>query len=113
MKLAEIVSVLDLQIATGEDKLDRPVNGGYVSDLLSNVMSEAGADSVWITLQGHQNIVAVAALASLAAIVVAGGAPIEPNAVQRAKQEGIILLTTTQPAFTVAGRLYQLIARPG
>ena len=35
---------------------------GYASDLLSDVIANAGKDSVWVTMQIHVNIIAVAAL---------------------------------------------------
>ena len=110
MKLAEIVQILNLKVAAGEAKLDTEVSGGYVSDLLSNVMSQAQSGSMWITLQGHPNIIAVAALAGLAAVVVAGDAPLEPNAIQKAQSQNVVLLTTPLPVFELAGRLYPLVA---
>ncbi len=44
-----------------------------MSDLLSDVYAGAKEGDLWITLQLHQNIVAVAFLNNLAGIVIVGG----------------------------------------
>jgi len=58
--LQEIVDQLGFQIRSGARRLSVPVGGGYASDLLSDVMAHAQPEDLWITLQTHQNIVAVA-----------------------------------------------------
>lgn len=108
MTVQEIVSRLGLEVIAGTDGLQRNITGGYGADLLSNVMGRAESGSVWVTMQGHQNVVAVASLVGLAAVVIAGAAPVEPQAVEKARKEGVVLLTTALPAFEVIGRLYGL-----
>ena len=67
MTVQDIIKQLNLSIVTGAD-LDRPVTGGYASDLLSCVMAGAKTGNVWITLQAHPNVVAVASLLELSAV---------------------------------------------
>jgi predicted transcriptional regulator len=111
MTVGDVVNILPLTVVAGASCLDKSVKCGYTSDLLSNVMGFAAADSVWITMQGHQNIVAVALLAGLAAVIVAGGVKLELDTVEKASSEGVVLLTTELPSFEVAGRLYELGVR--
>ena len=59
MKLSDVVKELDCTIATGDAKMDSEIAKGYASDLLSDVIGHAEEDDLWITLQTHQNIVAV------------------------------------------------------
>jgi len=99
---------LKLNVVAGRGGLAGQVTGGYVSDLLSNVMGFAAPGSIWVTMQGHQNIVAVASLAGLTAVVVAGGAAPEPETVAKAEAEGIVLMTTDMPCFELVGQLYRL-----
>jgi predicted transcriptional regulator len=106
--IQEIVKALSLKVISGQSSLDKVVSGGYASDLLSNVMGQANAGNIWVTMQGHQNIVAVALLAGLTAIVIAGGVEPDPEAVRKAETEEIVMLTTTLSAYEVVGRLYQL-----
>jgi len=73
MKLEEINRQLTLETRTRIAKLSVEVTGGYASDLLSCVMAKARAGNVWITLQSHPNIVAVASLLNLAGIIITEG----------------------------------------
>jgi predicted transcriptional regulator len=103
-----LVSSLPLTVVSASQGLDVTVSGGYTSDLLSNVMGFATTGSVWVTMQGHQNIIAVASLAGLAAVIVAGGVEPEKETIQKAEAEGIILLTTAVASFELVGQLYRL-----
>lgn len=108
MTVQELVAQLPLKVAAGQSALSTKVNGGYVSDLLSNVMGQAKAGDILVTMQGHRNIVAVAVLAGLAAVIVAGGVMPDKDTVSKADAEGITILTTELPAFEIVGRLYKL-----
>ncbi|MGI6092092.1 MAG: serine kinase [Veillonellaceae bacterium] len=106
MQISQIVSELQLEIVAGHGRLNREISGGYVSDLLSNVMGRSCAGTVWVTMQAHQNVVAVAALLDLAAVIIAGGVTPDHQTVTKAQFENIVILTTTLSAYEVAGRLY-------
>jgi predicted transcriptional regulator len=109
MKLAEIVDRLALEVRAGADQVaEKEVTGGYACDLLSYVMARAKEGNLWLTVQGHPNIVAVASLVNLAGIVVTEGARIEPATVEKADQEGVPLLATPLTSYQLAGRLYDL-----
>lgn len=108
MTVQEIAKALPLTVVSGQSNLDKKISGGYASDLLSNVMGQAQAGNVWVTMQGHQNIVAVALLVGLTAIIVAGGVQPDQDALRKAAAEEIVILTTPLPAYEVIGRLYQM-----
>jgi predicted transcriptional regulator len=108
MKLEELCHQLSLEVRAAAGKLDAEVTGGYACDLLSCVMAKAQAGNVWITLQGHPNIVAVASLINLAGIIVAEGMSIEPATLQKAEQEGIPILATSLTTYTVVCKLAAL-----
>ncbi len=113
MKLEAIVRALSLErcACAAADKLDVEVTGGYACDLLSYVMGKAKPGNLWITVQGHPNIVAVASLINLAGIVVAEGARIEPATIEKAEQEGVPILATSLATYAVAGKLWELGVR--
>jgi predicted transcriptional regulator len=108
MELREIVEALDLEVRAGRDKLNNDVRRGYVSDLLSDVIANSQANDIWVTLQVHQNIIAVASLRDLAGIVLTNGRQPQEDTVARATDEGIPLMVSTLPAFELVGRLYRL-----
>ncbi len=111
MRIAEIVELLELKVCSGAQGLANEVDGGYASDLLSDVMGNAQAGSVWITLQTHKNIMAVAGLKDLAAIVLVKGLEPDEDTAAHSNDEGIPILSTPLEAFAVAGKLYGLLNR--
>lgn len=106
MTVEEMMGKLPLTLVSGSD-LTLRVQGGYVSDLLSNVMANAQQGDVWITMQAHQNIVAVASLIGLSAVIVAGGVALEPETIAKARQQQINLFKTEINSFELAGLLYK------
>jgi serine kinase of HPr protein (carbohydrate metabolism regulator) len=111
MKLQDIISELELKILSSQEYLDRKVSGAYCSDLLSDVMGNADEGQIWITLQTHKNIMAVAALKELAAIILVKGLIPEKDVLALSEKENIPVLSTTLPAFEIAGKLYQLLEK--
>ena len=108
MTLEELVSGLSLTVRSARDRLDVEVTGGYASDLLSCVMAKAQEGNIWITLQWHLNIVAVAALLQLAGIVVTEGSCPDDATLQRANEKGVPIITTSQTTFAVVAQLAAL-----
>jgi predicted transcriptional regulator len=108
MTLREVAEKLGMKPVSALSRLSQEFTGGYVSDLLSDVMANAKAGDVWITLQIHQNIVAVATLKELSAIIIIGGRQPEKQTLAKAEEEKIPLLLSELTAFEVAGRLYQM-----
>ena len=109
MKLKKIIEKLALNLLTAQDKLDVRVSGGYTSDLLSDVIANSKEGNLWITLQTHQNIIAVAKLKDLAGIVIVNNREPDEETLKKAEEENVPLLTTEETAFEVSGKLYQLI----
>ena len=107
MNLNNIVKEFGLEVKTGSDRLDREVTGGYVSDLLSDVLAHADEGMLWVTLHIHQNIVAVAAHKDLAGIILVQGRDPEKETVTKAEEEGIPIMVSSLPAFELVGRLYK------
>jgi predicted transcriptional regulator len=113
MNLETIVQSLHLKVKSGEGILNVEVRGGYVGDLLSDVMANSHKGDLLITRQVHQNIVAVASLNELAGIVLVQGAEPAAETLEKAAREKIPLLVAELPAFEVAGRIYQMIEARG
>lgn len=109
MLLKEVIEKFGLKVLSGEENLGLEVTGGYCSDLLSDVMGNADEGQIWITIQVHKNIVAVAALKELSAIVLVKGLKATEDAIEAAREQGIPILQTDEPAFEIAGKLYNLI----
>jgi len=107
MQVKMLVNSLRLEVKAGNDQLHQEVTGGYAGDLLSDVIAHSVRGNVWVTIQTHPNIVAVASMKELAAIILAGGREPDPETLKKAEEEGIPLLISLLPAFELVGRLYQ------
>ena len=79
-----------------------------IIEKLNCVMSGAPHGSIWVTLQAHTNIVAVAALLELAAVIITEGAAPDENTIKKANDEGITLLSSPASTFSIIARLTKL-----
>ena len=86
MKITDVIRELGLKVLSGHEGLENEVTGAYVSDLLSDVIGNGREGNVWITLQGHHNIVAVASLKDLAAIIIVKGIQPDEETIRKSKQ---------------------------
>jgi hypothetical protein len=109
MNLQQIIENLDLAVLTEpRDFSSIHPAGGYTSDLLSCVMAGAKGNYLWITLQAHLNIVAVAALLEVAAIIITENAQPDTATIAKANEQGVILLSTTSPTYEIDGKLWEM-----
>ncbi|WP_069649209.1 DRTGG domain-containing protein [Caloranaerobacter ferrireducens] len=107
MRLDKIVKELELEVLT-EKNIENDVEGVYIGDLLSLVMANANEKNLWITIQTHLNIIAVATLVGLSAILIAEGMEVEDETIKKANEVGIPVLRSKLSAYELACRLYEL-----
>jgi len=116
MTLDQIAKKLNLENLTPSlDLAGGPeVTGGYVSDLLSDVLAHAAQGSVLVTVQVHLNVIAVAVHAGLSGIIFAHGRRPEPAVIDKALAEKIPLRVSGESSFRIVGELYAMGLRgPG
>lgn len=109
MKVKDIVTKLNLEIYSGSNGLEKEINGGYTSDLLSDVMGHADSGNAWITLQTHKNVIAIASLKEISAVIIVKGFKPEEDTITQSNEEGIPILGTDKETFEITGQLYNLI----
>jgi len=109
MKINEIITALDLKLISGSNGLDNEITGGYVSDLLSDVMGNAKEGQVWITLQTHQNIIAVGSLKDISAIIIVKGLVPDTDTIVKSNIENIPVLSTVLDTYNITGKLFELL----
>jgi len=111
MTVNDLIKTLQLKVYSGNQGLENSINGGYTSDLLSDVMGHADQGNIWITLQTHKNIIAIASLKDLAAIIVVKGFKPENDAIEKSNQEGIPILGTALSTFEMSAKVYNLLSQ--
>ena len=108
MRLTEIAEKLDLAVVSDGGDINREITGGYASDLMSDAIAHANAGDLWVTLQVHENVVAIASMKEIGAVVLTQDRqPLEETA-KKAIEEKIQILVSSLAAFELIGRLYEL-----
>lgn len=112
MNLQQIIEKLELNVLTElRDFTGITPQGGYTSDLLSCVMAGAKNGNLWVTLQAHLNIVAVASMLEVAAVIITENAQPDEATIAKANEQGIILLSTPRFSYEICGSLWELNIR--
>lgn len=111
-KISDVAKELGLNIRVSGD-VHKHLTGCYISDLLSDVMANSEEGQIWITLQTHPNIVAVAVIKGISGIVITNGRSPESDTVKKAESENITILTTPKTTFETAGLIYNLLMAHG
>lgn len=112
MNLQTIVDQLNLTILTEPRNFANITpQGAYSSDLLSCVMAGAKSGNIWITLQAHLNIVAVASMLDVAAVIITENAQPDEATISKANEQGVILLSTPNFNYEICGRLWEMNLR--
>ena len=106
MKVREIQKEFNLDLVAGEKGLDQDVIGGYCGDLLSDVMANSASGNIWLTIQSHKNILAVALLKEMSGIILVNGHQPDNETRVKADEEGIPILLSPASAYELAGALY-------
>lgn len=109
MNVSELADKLNLRVFSGKNGLTNEITNGYTCDLLSDVMGHAEAGNVWITLQTHKNVMAIASLKDLAAVILVKGFEPEPDMAAQSNEENIPVLGTGLEAFDISGKLFNLL----
>ena len=111
MKVCDLIKELNLKEFTPGTNTKTAISGCFVSDLLSYVIGNAGEGTVWITLQTHKNIAAVATLKDLAAIILIGDHKPDEDTVRQAFDEDLPILGSRDEAFELSGKIYNLLQK--
>jgi len=107
MSIVELIDKFHLQILSNLHDPEKEVTGGYTGDLLSDVIANSKEGNVWITMQTHINIIAVAKLKELSAIIIVMNRQVDKDALDKANEEKILVLRTDLPAYRISGKFYE------
>lgn len=109
MKLGVIIEKAGLEILTEREIGDINISRGLSGDLLSYILSKGGDDALWITIQRHVNIIAVASSVGIPAIVLCDNIKPDRKVIDTAEENEIILLNTGRDAFSISGIICRML----
>ena len=104
-KIQDLLRTLRAEPLVGST--DSVIHGCYAGDLLSDVLANAKPYALWITIQTHRNVVSVAGMKDMAAVLFASGRKPDTAVIAEAEEEGIVLLTTPLTTYEAAGKLWE------
>ena len=107
MRLDRLADELGLTAVNGET-LCKEFNGVYAGDFLSRAMSHVHQDELWITIMNNRNVVAVASLTDCAAVVLAEGVELLPDALEAARENGITVLSSGKSVYELCVAVHEL-----
>ena len=109
MIISELTKKTNLSIIAGKGGINNEITGGYTSDLLSDVMGNIKDGNVWITLQMHNNVMAIASLRNVSAIILVKNLQPDDEMIAHAEEENIPILGTELETFEISGIIYNLL----
>ena len=107
MKVKDLKKVAEFTFVN-EASEDKDITGVTIGDLLSFVMAKGSQGHLWVTVQAHQNVIAVSLLKEFSAIIVCDDATFEEGFIDKCKEEDIDLIHTSLSAYEVAKILVKL-----
>ncbi len=109
MTVRELASVGGFRFLC-ESEPDRAISGVYVGDLLSWVMGRADEDNLWLTIMTNINVIAVASLVNVSAVILCEGCTPDAEVCRLAKEKGLNLLVSEERIYECSLRLGSLLA---
>lgn len=101
MRVEDLLKQEEFKLFTKGENQQKEIKGVYINDLLSYVMSHSSEGDVWITVQIHPNIVAVAELVGISAIIIPEGIEVEEITKEKADEKGIEIISTELDAYNI------------
>lgn len=106
MTIAELCEFCHLTVLTSTTGSEsQEITGCYIGDFLSWAMGKIAAGDVWVTVMGNVNALAVAALTDASCVVLAEGARLDPDALEKAKQQEITVLASDLSSYQLAVKI--------
>ena len=109
MKASDLSALPCLELLTPQMSEENEICDIYCGDLLSDVLSCAKESSVWITVQSHKNVAAVASMAKIACIVLSKSAISDKEMLNLCCKEKIAVFQSSKDTFLTAVAIYEFL----
>ena len=108
MTVKELSQELHFETFASEASLEKQITTCFVSDLLSFVMGYGKPNSVWVTVQAHMNVIAVAVLKEFSVVIISSDVKLDKDFIDKALAENIPLMKTSLTSYEVCKKLVNL-----
>jgi predicted transcriptional regulator len=107
LKIKEIKEILNAEILTGEEYLDREVKYAFSSDLMSDILACVNSETILLTGLNNPQIMKAAEMVDLSAIVFVRGKRPASTIIEIAKKKNFVIMFTEETMYTASGKLYK------
>ena len=106
MKLSEVRDILNAEVVVGDDQIEKVVDAAGGADLLDDILGALAEGSVLLTGVVSEQVLRIAKLAGVGALIFVRGKKPGKDIVDLAKSYDIPVLLTDYSMFVACGRLY-------
>jgi predicted transcriptional regulator len=106
MKVYEVRDILNAELLTGSDQLERTVIGAGGADIMEAFLAAAAKDAVILTGLTDDDVIRTAKVAGVAAVVFVRGKRPQQSAVELAESYSLPTMITRYSLFVASGKLY-------
>lgn len=106
MNISDLCGKLALKVVCGDT--GREFAGVYAGDLLSRAMSHVKSDNLWLTIMTNTNVIAVASLTEAAAVIIAEGVELLPDALEAAMENDITVLSSDLTVYELCVKISEV-----
>ncbi len=107
MDIKKLSEILEAEVLSGEEFLDRPIKTVCGSDMMSDVLAFVKDQSVLLTGLVNPQVVRTAEMMDMLCIVFVRGKRPSEDMIKLAAEREMAILTTEHTMFTACGRLYE------
>lgn len=110
MTVNDLITKSGFTVVNKGENVTINISKPFCCDLLSIAMSKMPALSAWVTVMGNINTLAVATLTEASCVILAEGIQLDEPAQEKAKSEGITILSTQLPIYEAAAMVSNLLS---
>ena len=106
MKLKEIQKLLDADVLSGHEYLDREVTNAFAADLMSDVLAFVDDKTLLLTGLTNPHTIRTAEMMDINSIVFVRGKKPDDETLKMAEENQVVTMTTKNIMFVASGILY-------
>ena len=108
-KVRELCGLNFLKCLNSEITFEKHIEGVYCGDMLSGALAEARENDLWLTVQNHKNVAAVAILKKISCIVLSKQEQASEEMLNLCSENDIAVFASSEDCFTTAVMLYEFL----
>ena len=106
MNLEQIKNMVNAEVLTGEEFLDREVTRAFASDLMSDVLAFGAGCDILITGLANAQAIRTAEMLDISTILFVRGKNLDEKMIELAKEKEFVVMNTKSLMYSTCGILY-------